>query len=134
MLLPFIQIYFAVIALDMLGALDEVDKDRVIAYVYSLQIAEGAGRSAGFIGSGYLGFPSCHHCDCGSDASPCAYTCADKSRNHAVELLEVRWLYSSGIIPFPDLFSNRCACWPPFFTGSRGYDLYRNSRTSDTRR
>ena len=64
------QIYFAVVALDMLGALHEVDRETVIAYVYSLQIASGAGRSAGFIGSGYLGFPFCEHAPC--HGAPCA--------------------------------------------------------------
>ncbi|CAM9174022.1 unnamed protein product [Ectocarpus fasciculatus] len=57
-------IYFAVVALDMLGALHEVDREAVVAYVYSLQIASGGGRSAGFIGSGYLGFPFCEHAPC----------------------------------------------------------------------
>jgi hypothetical protein len=62
------QIYFAVVGLDLLGALDSVDRARIISYVYSLQVAGGGGRSAGFMGSPYLGSHHCAH-------SPCCQSC-----------------------------------------------------------
>lgn len=71
----------------MLGVLDEVDKAGVIAYVYSLQVSSGSSRSAGFVGSGYLGFPFCVHDECG-----CTHTAASDEvtpANHAIGLLEV---------------------------------------------
>jgi hypothetical protein len=97
------QIYFAVVGLDLLGALDEVDRDSVISYIYSLQIASGSGRSAGFIGSGYMGFSFCEHCACsgsggsggsgagGSEGIPCAYTALyeEEPASKAIAMLEV---------------------------------------------
>ena len=58
-------LYFCVSGLDVLGALDAVDADRIIRWIYSLQVlppTDAAGevppdRCAGFRGSGYLGSP-----------------------------------------------------------------------------
>ena len=83
------QIYFAVVALDLLGALHEVDREGIISYVYSLQVSGGAGRSAGFVGSGYLGFPFCDHSRCAAGGR-CAHTAAEPyPDNSATALLEV---------------------------------------------
>lgn len=54
-------IYFAVTALDLLGVVDDIDKQSVIDHVYSLQIqcsqsSQIAGHN-GFIGSSYFGQP-----------------------------------------------------------------------------
>eukprot|EP00607_Mallomonas_marina_P010712 CAMPEP_0182421096 /NCGR_PEP_ID=MMETSP1167-20130531/6314_1 /TAXON_ID=2988 /ORGANISM="Mallomonas Sp, Strain CCMP3275" /LENGTH=392 /DNA_ID=CAMNT_0024597875 /DNA_START=102 /DNA_END=1280 /DNA_ORIENTATION=+ len=54
-------IYFSVTGLDILGALDEIDKSSIIDYIYALQInpnekeSPGTPSYGGFIGGTYLG-------------------------------------------------------------------------------
>ena len=91
------------IALDLLGALGDVDKEQVVSFIYSLQISPGAGRGAGFIGSGFLGFSYCSHETCAKDRdNHCAYTTTvsdDTYAQGALSLLEVRRLSIDGNIP-----------------------------------
>lgn len=60
-------IYFVIMGLDILGALDEIDKDQVMYYVLAMQIpADPSGAHpghCGFIGSPFLGQPfGCNDC------------------------------------------------------------------------
>jgi len=60
-------IYFVVLGLDILGALDEIDKELVTEYVLAMQVeADESGRlpgHCGFIGSSFLGQPfGCYDC------------------------------------------------------------------------
>lgn len=60
-------VYFAVMGLDVLGALDQIDKQRVIDYILAMQIpADKTGCNpghCGFIGSSFLGQPfGCYEC------------------------------------------------------------------------
>ena len=74
-------VYFAVLGLDMLGALDQIDKQAVVAFILAMQIpADRTGKRpghCGFIGSTFLGqtFPlgdsgaECSFCTCTSTSS-----------------------------------------------------------------
>ena len=54
-------VYFVVLGLDILGALDEIDKEQVMDYVLAMQIsADESGLHpghCGFIGGSFLGQP-----------------------------------------------------------------------------
>lgn len=67
-------IYFSVIALDIMGALDNIDdqhKQQIIEYIYMLQIVskEEDASKFGFIGSTYLGHNLCLPCNTDSSNS-----------------------------------------------------------------
>lgn len=71
-------VYFAVMALDLLGALDQVDKEAIVEWVYSLQVLsgpEGEGDAGGGAGYGFRGSPSVgiHYQPGGSQANPVAF-------------------------------------------------------------
>jgi geranylgeranyl transferase type-1 subunit beta len=50
-------VYFCVVGLDILGELETVDKDRVVAFILSNQVFHDT--NGGFIGSPFLGQPFC---------------------------------------------------------------------------
>lgn len=58
-------VYFTVVGLDILGALDSINKEGIVEYVYRMQIIGHTGRSCstskpfGFIGSAYLSHTLC---------------------------------------------------------------------------
>lgn len=60
-------IYFSVVALDMLGELERVDKDAVVNYMLAMLVSSNDDGKlvCGFVGSSYLGhsFGSCEGCD-----------------------------------------------------------------------